>query len=112
MKERYHVTGNMAVSLPTIRERDAAIESISFLHMGAKGMIELCGGEEPLLRPFVCLQGKELPLQDVRWNLLHGWIPRLLPRWAPAAWRGRFWRRWRSVALAFPCVFWGRERRI
>ena len=44
----YYVTGNEYVSLPTIRESDGAIEGLSFLHMGAKGMIELCGsGEKP-----------------------------------------------------------------
>ena len=37
----YFVTGNEYVSLPTIRQTDAAIEGLSFLHMGAKGMIEL-----------------------------------------------------------------------
>ena len=75
MKERYHMTGNMAVSLPTVRERDAAIESISFLHMGAKGMIELCGRREPLLRPFVAVAGEEIPLENMRWTLLNHWIP-------------------------------------
>lgn len=75
MKERYHVTGNMSVSLPTIRERDAAIESISFLHMGAKGMIELCGKSEPFLQPFVSIRGEEAVLRDVRWTLLHRWVP-------------------------------------
>ena len=42
--ERYQVTGNEYVSLPTIRESDGAIEGISCLFMRLKGMIELKGG--------------------------------------------------------------------
>lgn len=48
----YYVTGNEYISLPTIREADGALEGLSFLHMGAKGMIEICGSpEKPLLKP-------------------------------------------------------------
>ena len=46
----YHVTGNEYVALPTLREADAALESLSFLHMRAKGMLELCGTQEAPLR--------------------------------------------------------------
>ena len=58
----YLVTGNEYVSLPTIRQRDGAIESLSFLHMGAKGMIELCGGpDKPLIAPFAEINGLSMP---------------------------------------------------
>ena len=58
----YLVTGNEYVSLPTIRQRDGAIESLSFLHMGAKGMIELCGNsDKPLIAPFAEINGLSLP---------------------------------------------------
>ncbi|HWQ05991.1 MAG TPA: metal-independent alpha-mannosidase, partial [Feifaniaceae bacterium] len=81
MKERYLVTGNAVVSLPTIRERDAAIEGVSFLHMGAKGMIELCGDEtEPFLKPFVRAGGEELPLTELNWTRHYDWIPSFTAR--------------------------------
>lgn len=76
MKNAYFVTGNEAVSLPTIREADGAIESISFLHMGAKGMLELRGSEEmPLLKPYVVKNGIECPLQDLKWERICHWVP-------------------------------------
>ena len=72
----YYVTGNEYVSLPTIRESDGAIEGLSFLHMGAKGMIELCGsGEKPLLKPFLQVNQKEMPLANLKWHRMHHWIP-------------------------------------
>lgn len=73
----YQVTGNEYVALPTLREADAALEGLSFLHMGAKGMLELCGTQErPLLAPFVQRAGSEVPLEGLRWERLHSWIPR------------------------------------
>lgn len=69
----YYVTGNEYVSLPTIRAQDGGIEGLSFLHMGAKGMIEMCG--DPLLIPFLTVGGAECPLTDLRWRRLHHWIP-------------------------------------
>lgn len=75
----YYVTGNEYVSLPTIREEDAALEGISFLHMGAKGMLELRGSDtEPLLRPVVSVDGEELPIEDLKWERLHYWIPKFI----------------------------------
>lgn len=72
----YYVTGNEYVSLPTIRESDGAVEGLSFLHMGAKGMIEMCGSDEkPLLRPFCEKDGQSVDFSDLRWNRLHHWIP-------------------------------------
>lgn len=72
----YFVTGNEYVSLPTIRESDGAIEGLSFLHMGAKGMIELCGSaEKPLLKPFLEKNGQSMALSDLNWRRLHHWIP-------------------------------------
>lgn len=72
----YYVTGNEYVSLPTIREEDGALESLSFLHMGAKGMIEMCGSpESPLLEPFLQVNGVQMCLNDFRWQRIHHWIP-------------------------------------
>lgn len=73
----YWVTGNEFVSLPTIRQGDGAIEGLSFLHMGAKGMIELRGGEGgPLIAPFVELDGRPVELEGLKWGRLHSWVPR------------------------------------
>lgn len=72
----YYVTGNEYVSLPTIRETDGALEGISFLHMGAKGMIEMCGtAAEPLLKPYLEVNGDEVLLSNLRWHRIHHWIP-------------------------------------
>ena len=49
--EQYQVTGNEYVSLPTIRESDGSIESISCLYMQLKGMIEL-KGLNGFIRPY------------------------------------------------------------
>ena len=70
---KYQVTGNEYVSLPAIRERDGAIEGLSCLYMGVKGMIELTG-REGLIRPFLVIDGsvKELTLS---WDRCHYWIP-------------------------------------
>ena len=56
---KYQVTGNEYVSLPTIRESDGAIESISCLYMNLKGMIEL-KGRNGLIRPFLQYDEKEI----------------------------------------------------
>lgn len=76
MHKKYIVTGNEYVSLPTIREEDGCIEGITFLHMGAKGMLEMRGGKNaPFLRPFVRRDGEELLLADFRWRYEAWWIP-------------------------------------
>ena len=52
--ELYIPTGNEVVSLPTVNGETAAIESVGFLHMAQKGMIELRGSRAaPLMTPFV-----------------------------------------------------------
>ncbi len=72
----YYVTGNEYVSLPTIRQSDAALEGLSFLHMGAKGMIEMCGSQAaPFLKPVVLADGREVPFTNLRWSRLHHWVP-------------------------------------
>ena len=70
---KYQVTGNEYVSLPTIREDDGAIESISCLFMNLKGMIEL-KGRNGLIRPFLQCGGQEIILTP-SWSREHYWIP-------------------------------------
>ncbi len=76
MSEKYIVTGNEYVSLPDIRESDGSIGGLSFLHMGAKGMLEMRGSDtEPFLKPWVRRDGEALPLTDFRWTHSVFWIP-------------------------------------
>ena len=70
---KYQVTGNEYVSLPTIREDNGAIESISCLFMNLKGMIEL-KGRNGLIRPFLQCNSKEIILSP-SWSREHYWIP-------------------------------------
>ena len=80
--ERYIPTGNEMISLPDIRERDGAIMGVTFLHMGYKGMIEIRGDsnpdgsdENPLLKPFMMMDGREEPIVQLTWERLNYWIP-------------------------------------
>ena len=70
----YQVTGNEYVSLPTIRENDGALESISCLYMNLKGMLEL-KGKDAFLKPAFHLDGKEVIGQPLTWKRTHCWIP-------------------------------------
>lgn len=73
MEERYQVTGNEYVSLPTIREKDGAIEGLSCLYMQVKGMLEL-KGKDRFIQPFFSVEGKRQRLCPV-WRRSHYWIP-------------------------------------
>ena len=76
MSQKYLVTGNEYLSIPTLRESDAAVEGITFLHMGGKGMIGLGGdGERPLLAPVLTVAGLAVPLNGLQWTRDHYWIP-------------------------------------
>lgn len=70
---RYQVTGNEFLSLPTIRECDGAIEGVTVLHMGSRGLLELRGDSSiPFLTPYC----RELGTAPLSWTLLDYWIPR------------------------------------
>lgn len=71
--DRYQVTGNEYVSLPTIREADGAVEGISFLMMGLKGMLEM-KGDDGLVKPCMTVDGKGQRLAP-EWRRVHFWIP-------------------------------------
>ena len=71
----YFPCGNERVSLPRLNER-AGLESVAFLHMGYRGLVELRGREEsPLMEPFLRLDGQEVPLTDFQWVRREHWIP-------------------------------------
>ncbi len=74
--EKYRVTGNEFVSLPTIKESNGGLEGISFLNMGAKGMLELRGNEKfSLLEPTIMINGEIVPLKDLSWEYINYWVP-------------------------------------
>lgn len=75
-QDAYIPAGNEMISLPLVRQRDAAIVDASFLHMGYRGMVEICGnGDTPFLQPVLVISGKEVPL-ELKWESVAYWVPR------------------------------------
>ncbi len=70
----YLPTANEMIALPTIREATGAVESLSFLSMGLKGQVELCGDKLPVVLPFI--EGVSAP-NATAWERLHDWVPAL-----------------------------------
>lgn len=66
-------TGNEYVALPLVRAESGGIESINFLHMGFRGLVEV--GGSPLLMPFLVINGQAVSLGELAWERLGGWIP-------------------------------------
>lgn len=79
--EHYIPTGNEFISIPETNEETGALESVNFLYMAQKGMIELMGdGEVPFLKPFVSVKnesGEYAPaeLTGLSWKRESYWIP-------------------------------------
>lgn len=69
----YFPTGNEMISIPTIRE-DGAIESFNFIHMGYRGLIEVCGS--PLIKPVISVNNKEDSLNINSAERISYWIPK------------------------------------
>lgn len=76
-EEKYIPTGNEMISIPDIREKDAAIMSVAFLHMGYKGLIDIKGTDiqSPLLKPFISINGADEPIENIIWRKHDYWIP-------------------------------------
>lgn len=72
--DRFIPTGNEYVSLPEINENTCAVDSISFLLMAQRGMVELRGSRS-LMEPFVSINGEELSFNNMKWRREHYWIP-------------------------------------
>lgn len=72
MHKTYYPTGNEYVSLPTINEA-CEIESINYLSMRDRGLIEICG--DPFLKPIITIDEKEQKLENIKWEREHFWIP-------------------------------------
>ena len=74
--ELYLPTGNETISLPRVNQANGAVEDVTFLYMGCKGLIDLRGKEEPLMAPFVEADGRAAALEKLQWERLGWWVPR------------------------------------
>ena len=52
------VTGNEYVSLPAIREDTGAVQGLTVLHMGAKGLLSCAAATRRSLRPWCGWRGR------------------------------------------------------
>ena len=70
----YQVTGNEYLSLPAVAENTGAVEGLTVLHMGAKGLLELSGGDGPLIAPVWRVNGEE-QTPALEWHRENAWVP-------------------------------------
>ena len=70
----YQVTGNEYLSLPAISEDTGAVEGLTVLHMGAKGLLELSGGDGPLIAPVWRVNGED-QAPVLEWHRENAWVP-------------------------------------
>ena len=88
----YLPTGNEFVAVPTLYSENAAIESINFLHMGSRGLIEIVGSQEkPLIKPYLTWNGTAIELRDLRWKRQDFWIPGFTFDDSRVRLRGKIW---------------------
>ncbi len=75
MKNIYLPTANEQISIPTLYT-DGRIESINFISMRQRGLIEIVGDSEdkPLIKPLLRVNGKEVKA-DFEWERKSYWIP-------------------------------------
>jgi hypothetical protein len=77
----WDITGNHTLALTHIARQTGAIHAINVLHRGLLGLLEWTAerepdsGAEPLLKPFVRVDGRDLPIDGLRWERLDRWIP-------------------------------------
>ena len=69
-------TGNDWIALPSIRARDAALMDFNVISMRYRGLIEFAGpAAQPLMMPFLVVDGNKQPLSNLRWSLRDYWLP-------------------------------------
>lgn len=72
-------TGNEYISIPDITTSTCGIESVGFMHSESRACIELHGTpDQPLLRPVLEVNGRELPTDRLQAELVSHWIPRFV----------------------------------
>jgi len=69
-------TGNDWIALPSIRAGDAALMDFNIMSMRYRGLIEFAGApEQPLMKPFLAVNGVKRPLANLQWRLRDYWLP-------------------------------------
>jgi hypothetical protein len=69
-------TGNDWIALPSIRAGDAALMDFNVISMRYRGLIEYAGPVgQPVMKPFLAVNGVKRPLANVRWSLWDYWLP-------------------------------------
>lgn len=69
-------TGNDWIALPSIRASDGALRDFNVISMRYRGLMEMAGMPgQPLMAPFVEIDGKDHPLEKLGWSLRDYWIP-------------------------------------
>ncbi|HVU31430.1 MAG TPA: glycoside hydrolase family 125 protein [Sphingomicrobium sp.] len=69
-------TGNDWIALPSIRAGDAALMDFNVISMRYRGLIEYAGAPgQPLIKPFLAVDGVDKPLGKLRWSLRDYWLP-------------------------------------
>jgi hypothetical protein len=69
-------TGNDWIALPSIRAADGALRDFNVTSMRYRGLIEMAGvAGQPLMTPFVEIDGHDRPLGQLAWTLRDSWIP-------------------------------------
>ena len=97
-KTKYYPVGNEWIALPELNEL-GQVESFNIISELHKGMIEFRGApQQPILAPFLAVDGREQELTHFQWTRLVDWIPRFqlrAPNWqlqgtvfCPNGWRG------------------------
>lgn len=77
MPDSYLPTGNEYVALPSILEKNGALEDVSVLHMASNGLLTFSGGGVPFLTPRVMIDDEELFLENqLTWDREADWLPR------------------------------------
>ncbi len=73
---KYLPTGNEYLSLDKINQETAALETVSVLHMGYRGMLENEGNhEKELLKPYITCNGIKKTIDKPTWKRIDEWIP-------------------------------------
>jgi len=71
----YYPVGNEWIALPEVNQF-GKVESFNVISEYHKGMLEVRGGADPLLAPYLTVDGEVQELTDLSWTRLEDWIPR------------------------------------
>ncbi len=82
----WEITGNHYLALPCIATSDGALHEANVVHHGMASLLSWRGDRNPspeavpLLRLGLAMEGRELPLEGLRWERVDRWIPRFSAR--------------------------------